>query len=334
MSFVFVRNTDISRISENLCITFVCTYKMVLYVREVSVHGRTVLLTLGTCSCILTLVSTTFLRAAPSPSPTQAVLTYLLPHTPHPYVLTVHGVLSGRRGVLHVLAGCSDVAVVVVGMVLVVGGDRWAGRRALSILGLAHWALMGQVVILGVSAVLWGVVSFIFVGVHGRTDAWKHLEDAYTSDPAARMALEDIQFYLGCCGLVGGDDPLVWVREHNGVVYPTCCAPESHLPCLYDNLFGYEGTKDRVRKKNWFRHVLPLVLHVSSCPTLALSHVQDRAKHVLIVLMLGTFQNVFVAGMAVSVLYNSALNRDTLTHAPATVALTRRFMHAIPLAQL
>lgn len=167
-------------------------------------------------------------------------------------------------------------------------------------------------------------------------ERWNYLLNSYLGDPSAHAAVDDIHFFLGCCG-PDGEDYMEkfrpWVRAAKGFVPPSCCKPDSEYPCLFENIFAYEAAASSEEEKEAVRRrLLPRVLHLRPCPALAFRWVRSRAKHVLIALVVTAVQHVLLAGLAFSALHNSVLNRDPLALAPAAV-LRHRFRHPLAMTQ-
>lgn len=309
---------------------------MVLYIAAVSEHGRMVLVAVGQCSCVLTLLATMVLRAMPPPPPAAVVLERLFPRAAYPPVVAMRSLLEGWRPGLHVLAASSDVAAVVVAVVLLVVGGRPCKRRARhTMMAVAHWTLGAELLLMVLYVLLWVIVASWsgIISISEATERWEYLATSYYNDPAAHAAVDDIQFFLGCCDLGGGEDIHEWLDNNKGIVPPSCCRPRSHLPCLYEDLLAYKKTVGgTLGQRIWWRRVLPHFLHMRACPGLAFHWVRERAKHVLLVLFMIAAQHVLLAGLAVSALHNSALNRDPLAPAPAT-AFRNRFGHPLAMTQ-
>ncbi|MPC74845.1 hypothetical protein E2C01_069222 [Portunus trituberculatus] len=302
---------------------------MVVHVMSVSEHGRAVVVALGMCSCLLALLPTLLLCAAPPPPPAPSILDHVLPTAAYPPVLAVRALLGGRRPVLLLQAVTSGAAAVVTGMALVVAGGRPAGRGAhRGLLGAARWALWGQAVVVAGGAVVWMVVGSWsgLLSMDEATQRWQALEAGHARDAALHAALEDVQFFLGCCGLGWSGDPAAWLLNHSAVP-PSCCRPEAALPCLHHNLRALQA----VRGAAW-RRGLRRVLHLRSCPAEALRWLRDRAMHLVVVVVMAAAQHILVAGTALSALQNAVRNRDPLAPAPAS-ALPNAFHHPLPLAQ-
>lgn len=310
---------------------------MVLHLLTVSEHGRQVLAAVGHGSCLLALVCTTLLRITPLPPPTASVMDHLLPSAVYPGVLTMQCMLKGWRPCLHVLAAISDISAVVVAAVLVVAAVGPAGRHLRTyMMAAAHWAKWAQVMNMIVCLILWTLVT-AWAGhltLEEATEQWHTLLSSYDNDPAAHLAVDNIQFFLGCCGPDESKDFREWVQLRNGTVPPSCCRPENEVPCLFDDMFAYEGAaRSTAEKQAVWRRVLPRVLHLKQCPRLAFRWVRSRTQHLLIVLVLTAGQHVLLAGLALSALHNSCLNRDPLAVAPAAV-LGHRFRHPLTMSQV
>lgn len=309
---------------------------MVLHLPFVSEHGRQVLVAVGQGSCLLTLLSTVLLRLSPPPPPTAAVLEYVLPRAAYPAVVMARGLLEEWRPGLHLLAATSDISAVVVAAALLVVGASITGRGAHPrLMGAAHWAMRAQILNIIISVLLWAVVTSWagHLSVGEATEQWKSLLSSYENDSSAHAAVDEIQSFLGCCGPDGAERFRSWVQLRNGTVPPSCCRPESEFPCLFEDIFAYEAAASSAAERQavW-RRVLPRVLHLRPCPALALPWVRSRAQHVLGVVMMTAAQHVALAGLALSALYNSALNRDPLAPAPAA-ALRGRFRHPLAMTQ-
>lgn len=310
---------------------------MVLHLPAVSEHGRQVLVAVGHGSCLVALVSTTLLRVTPPPPPTVSVMEHLLPSAVYPPVVAMQCMLKGWRPCLHVLAAISDISVVVVAAVLTVAGVGPAGRHLRTYLMAAgHVAKRAQILIMIVCLILWVMVTSWagHLTLEEATQQWNAFFSSYDDDPAAHLAVEDIQFFLGCCGPDDSQDFREWVRLRNGTVPPSCCRPENEVPCLFDDMFAYEADagSDAEKLAVW-RRVLPRVLHVKACPHRAFRWVRSRTQQLLIVLLMTAAQHVLLAGLALSALHNSCLNRDPLAPGPAT-ALGHRYRHPLAMTQL
>lgn len=220
-----------------------------------------------------------------------------------------------------------------------VGGLGPAGRLGHPyMMAAAHWGVTAQLLQVIVCLSLWAVVASWggYLSSSEASERWNSLLDSYLRNTRAHAAVDDIHFYLGCCG-PSGDSYLEeihkWVQSRNGTVPPSCCRLLSELPCLFYNMSAYEAvaTGAEEREAVW-RRVVPRVLHLRPCPALALRWVRNRAKHVLVVLLLTTGHHALLAGLALSGLYNSSLNRDPFALAPAS-ALRGRFRHRLAMRQ-
>lgn len=126
----------------------------------------------------------------------------------------------------------------------------------------------------------------------------------------APRCVENVQFFVACCGAGVQHDLAAWLGNNTGVP-PSCCRPDSELPYIYHDLKVYQ----LAHGMEW-RRELPRVLHVRSCPAGALRWLRERSKHFLAVVVLVVVQLVLVAGAALSALWTTPRATQTLWHLP------------------